>query len=128
MKKMILAVIIMAVTGITSGFGQNTRTEATGNERLTFGVRGNCDMCKKTIEKAAYAVDGVIKAYWDVDLKSIEVTYNKSKTNPMAVHRAIADSGYDTEKIIGNDDAYNKLHSCCKYDRSMKMSLGDPDK
>ena len=34
---------------------------------LSFGVRGNCGMCKSTIEKAANRVDGVASANWDVD-------------------------------------------------------------
>lgn len=29
---------------------------------LSFGVRGNCEMCKKPIEKAVNAVDGVASA------------------------------------------------------------------
>lgn len=90
---------------------------------LTFGVRGNCGMCKKTIEKAVTAVDGVSKANWNVDKKKIDVSFDDSKTDEMAIHNAIAASGYDTEKVAGNLEAYENLHSCCKYDHEMEMNL-----
>jgi len=89
---------------------------------LTFGVRGNCTMCKETIEKAAYSIDGLLKANWDVDKKKIEVTFNSKKTSEMEIQKAIASSGYDTEKINGDINAYNKLPSCCLYDHKMKMN------
>lgn len=36
---------------------------------MPFGVRGNCGMCKATIEKAATALEGVSKADWSVAKK-----------------------------------------------------------
>ena len=89
---------------------------------LSFGVRGNCGMCKKTIEKAAKGVDGVAKATWDVDKKKIDVTFDDSKTDAMAIHNAIAASGYDTEKVSGSEDAYKDLPGCCQYDQGMEMN------
>jgi copper chaperone CopZ len=126
MKKMILAVLIMAASGVTTGFGQNSKTETTQNTAIimtTFGVRGNCNMCKNTIEKAAKSVIGVSKVNWNKDTKSIQVGYNKEQTDVMAIHKAIAASGYDTEKLNGDSKVYRNLPGCCKYDREMKMSL-----
>tara|TARA_R110002012_G_scaffold196235_6_gene364577 strand:- start:745 stop:1191 length:447 start_codon:yes stop_codon:yes gene_type:complete len=87
----------------------------------TFGVRGNCGMCKSTIEKAAKSVDGVEKANWDVDNKIISVTYNNDKTTTDAVQKAIAASGYDTSDFKGDDVAYKSNAKCCQYDRSMEI-------
>jgi mercuric ion binding protein len=89
---------------------------------LSFGVRGNCGMCESTIEKAALSVEGVIEAAWDVDKKKIDVSYDDSKTDEMAIHNAIATSGYDTEKLMGNADAYDNLPGCCQYDHTMAMN------
>jgi len=33
----------------------------------SYGVRGNCGICKNTIEKAANSVEGVTTANWDKD-------------------------------------------------------------
>jgi periplasmic mercuric ion binding protein len=101
---------------ITAEVAQNLTT-------ISFGVRGNCGMCKKTIEKAANAVDGVTNAVWDVEKKKIAVAFDETKTDAMAIHKAIAASGYDTEKVSGNTEAYNGLPGCCQYDREMMMNL-----
>lgn len=89
----------------------------------TFGVRGNCGMCKKTIEKAVNGVEGVAKANWDKARKKIDVSFDASKTNLDAIHQAIANSGYDTDKLSGSEDAYKNLPQCCQYDHSMEMNL-----
>ena len=90
---------------------------------ISFGVRGNCGMCKSTIEEAANSVKGVSKADWDVDLKKIKISLLDNKTNIMSIHEAIALSGYDTDKVSGNLEAYNNLPGCCQYDHEMKMNL-----
>ena len=89
---------------------------------ITFGVRGNCGMCKSTIEKAANKVEGVAEANWNVDRKKIDVSYDPSTTDEMSIHEAIAASGYDTEKVAGNEEAYSNLPECCQYDHEMIMN------
>ena len=107
-------------------------TEETADEATivatSFGVRGNCGMCKKTIEKAATGIDGVTNANWDKDKKNIAVTYDSNKTNEMVIHKAIASSGYDTEKVAADATAYNELPGCCQYDHEMKMNQMDAEK
>lgn len=88
----------------------------------TFGVRGNCGMCESTIEKAVNAVDGISKADWDKDKKKIAVAFDDSKTNINAIHNAISASGYDTEKVAANEEAYSNLPECCQYDHEMEMN------
>ena len=90
---------------------------------ISFGVRGNCGMCKRTIEKAANSVGGVMNAIWDVDQKKIAVSFDESKIDAMAIHTAIAASGYDTEKVAGNEAAYEDLPGCCKYNHEMVMNV-----
>ncbi len=89
---------------------------------ISFGVRGNCEMCKNTIEKAASSVDGVASANWDVDKKKIDVSFDGTKTDVMTIHNAIAASGYSTEKVAGSEEAYINLPSCCQYDNEMMMN------
>ncbi len=82
----------------------------------TIPVSGNCGMCKSKIEKAAKTA-GVDDAKWDSDAKTITVKYNSSTTNAAKIQQAIAAVGYDTRDVKATDEAYNKLHGCCKYDR-----------
>lgn len=130
MKKVILSLAVLAVIALTSCKDNTkqeqevTTTEASkdmATTNISFGVRGNCEMCKNTIEKAAKGVTGVANANWNVDKKKIDVSFDGTKTDAMAIHKAIAASGYDTEKVAGNEDAYHNLPSCCKYDHDMMM-------
>jgi copper chaperone CopZ len=131
MKKVILSVAVIAILAFTSCKNETKNDAKTATTEvskdmpmaaISFGVRGNCGMCKSTIEKAANAVEGVSKATWDVDQKKIDVSFDASKTDAMSIHTAIAASGYDTEKVSGSEDAYENLPGCCKYDHEMKMN------
>lgn len=131
MKKVILSIAVIVALVLSSCKNESkketetTTTEVSKDAAMTdvsFGVRGNCGMCKSTIEKAANNVNGVSKAIWDKDKKKIEISFDATKTDAMAVHNAIAASGYDTEKVEGSLDAYNNLPGCCKYDHQMVMN------
>ena len=83
-----------------------------------FQVKGNCGMCKSRIEKAALSVDGVSKADWDKETEMLSVTFKEAKTDLDKIQLAIAKVGHDTPLHKANDDVYNKLPGCCKYDRT----------
>ena len=127
MKKVILSIVVIA-TMTLSGFAMiNNETEVIetvkfNNKDISFGVRGNCGMCKKTIEKAALGVEGVSSAKWDREKKKINVSFDSSKTDELTIHKAIAASGYDTEKVNAPEEAYNSLPGCCLYDKDMVMN------
>ena len=131
MKKVILSMVVIIAVVFTSCKNESKKdTEVNKTEvskemaikDISFGVRGNCGMCKRTIEKAANSVEGVASANWDKDKKLIKVSFDEGKTNVMSIHKAIAASGYDTEKVNGDLDAYDGLPGCCKYDHSMEMN------
>jgi copper chaperone CopZ len=85
-------------------------------------VYGNCGMCEKTIEKAAFK-KGEAKADWDQDSKMAQITFDSSKTSADAVLQRIAASGYDSEKFTAPDDVYGNLHGCCQYERPKKTEV-----
>lgn len=87
------------------------------NKTEVIPVSGNCGMCKNNIEKAAKKA-GVSTADWNKETKMLTVTYNPKSTDATKIQQNIADVGYDTKDIKGNDAAYNNLHGCCKYDRT----------
>ncbi|MBQ0768917.1 MAG: heavy-metal-associated domain-containing protein [Bizionia sp.] len=138
-KTMLSAAVIMAlmVSSCKSEVKTEAETETTATPETematsgaqditmvetTFGVRGNCGMCKQTIEKAAQSVAGVSSANWNVDAKTIEVIFDENTTDKMAIHTAIANSGYDTDQVAGSEEAYKELPGCCKYDHEMEMN------
>lgn len=83
-----------------------------------FKVFGVCDMCKVRIEKAA-KTDGVISAIWDVKTKILKIEYLPSLIKIEDIHKNIAKVGHDTEIARADDEVYDKLPSCCKYERGM---------
>lgn len=100
--------------------GTMAQTAATKTE--TFKVYGNCDMCKVNIEGALKKKDGVISKKWDKDTKMLTVTYDPSKISIKQIGEKVAAVGYDNEYATAPDDAYNKLHPCCHYDRPKKAN------
>ena len=93
------------------------------NPEISFGVRGNCGMCKTTIQKAALSVDGVEEASWDIETKVLDIRTNSNLDSiTIKIHNAVAKSGYDTELVLANSEDYNNLPGCCQYNREMEIS------
>ncbi|CAI8196163.1 MAG: Uncharacterised protein [Formosa sp. Hel1_33_131] len=130
MKKVILSLAVIATIGLLS-YKKTVKNETAtvSNEMqmmtLSFGVRGNCGMCKNTIEKTANKVEGDANATWDVDQKKVDVSFDAAKTNEMEIHNAIAASGYDTDKVASDLNAYGNLPMCCQYDHEMELNNSD---
>ena len=106
MKNILL--VLMLVFG-ASVFGQNK------NAKAVIAVDGVCGMCKQRIEKAAIKTKGVKSAVWNIDTKELRVIYNDQKATLASIHTSVAGVGHDTEQIKATDQAYESVHTCCKY-------------
>lgn len=115
MKKLIL-ILVVAFVGITTQ-AQEKKVKKNKNAKYDIEVSGNCEMCKKRIEKAAYSVKGVKSAQWHADHKDIHLVIDENKTSIDQIHQAIANVGHDTDKVRAKDEDYEKLHHCCMYER-----------
>jgi periplasmic mercuric ion binding protein len=82
----------------------------------TFKVAGECGMCKKKIETAAKNA-GATYALWNETSKVLTVKYKSQSSSEAKIQESIAAVGYDTPNSKATDEAYNKLHDCCKYER-----------
>lgn len=80
-------------------------------------VSGNCELCKKRIEKAALAVPGVRSAEWHADDQMLHLLINENKTDVKTVEAQVAKTGHDTKNVKATTADYDNLHGCCKYDR-----------
>jgi periplasmic mercuric ion binding protein len=107
--------LISLIVSILLTYSVNAQTKT---ERIK--VWGNCDMCKKTIETAVKKEEGVKSASWNKKTKMITVEYDEAKTSTLTIQKAIAAAGYDTEQVRAEDEVYNDLHKCCKYERKKK--------
>jgi len=113
MKRLFLISMIF-FAGITT---QAQEKQPRKSAEYTISVSGNCGMCKKRIEKAAYSVKGVKSANWHSDHKDAHIVIDERKTSIEEVHKAIAKAGHDTDKVKSDDQTYQKLHHCCQYGR-----------
>lgn len=119
MKKIILIALI-SMFGIQAN-AQDQKADKKANGKYDIEVKGNCDMCKKRIEKAAYSVNGVRSAEWHADDQTLHVMLNDKKTSPTQVQEAVAKQGHDTKyntvEIKATQEQYDNLHGCCLYER-----------
>ena len=111
--KNILLVLVMVLVGFTT----QAQEKKNKNAKHDVTVKGNCEMCKKRIEKAAYAVPGVKSAQWHADDQTLHLIINEEKTSDLEVQKAVAKAGHDTGKVKATDEDYAKLHTCCAYER-----------
>ncbi len=110
MKHLFFMLMMMITLFPTKTFAKDEAT------KTSFIVYGNCETCKKKIEKAA-KVDGVKSAVWSDKTKIITVSFLPSKISLDQIEKNIANVGYDTDKYKGDDNAYKKLPQCCQYER-----------
>ena len=114
MKKII--VLILMILPLLVG-AQESKDK---NTKANFLVKGNCEMCKKRIEKAALSVKGIKMATWDIPSNVISIIYDPNKTPLEEIHNTIASVGHDTALSKADDDVYKTLPMCCLYDREQE--------
>jgi hypothetical protein len=111
---------IIQITLLLLSFSLNACSTPIKNAKTeTYKVWGNCGMCQKVIETAAYK-KAEAKAAWNKDTKIVSLTFDSTKTNADAVLKRIANAGYDNEKFLAPDDTYAKLPDCCQYNRTKR--------
>jgi periplasmic mercuric ion binding protein len=105
MKNIFIALLLIVSTSV---FSQKK------SEEIKIKTSAQCDMCKKRIEKAVKAVNGVQKATLDMTSKTMTVKYKSELTNADAIRTAISNAGYDADEVKANASAYEKLPGCCQ--------------
>lgn len=108
--------IILAIVGVV--FTTHAQQKKNKNAKVEVEVNGNCDMCKKRIEKAAFGVKGVKTAQWNAENQKLIMVLDENRTDALQVQKVIAATGHDTKEVKSSEEAYDGLHFCCKYDRS----------
>ena len=94
----------------------------------SIGVKGNCGMCKTTIEKAVKKLDFVVEAEWGIQSKILDVKFkNPSNFDLAELNTAITESGYETMNTTAKQASYDALPMCCKYDRNMQVYSSKSD-
>lgn len=114
----IYAALLFSIFAISTAFAQKGTVL---NTKEKIKVWGNCEVCKKRIENAATSA-GAITADWNELSHILAISYDGAKTSSEKIQKAIAAAGHDTEKFKADDNAYEKLPSCCKYERNTTLA------
>ncbi len=109
----------MAIFVLLSFFGCKTQSSHSKTETVT--IYGNCEICKTSIEKAGNSKN-IATVNWNKDTKEAILIYNSQKTNRSEILKRIALAGYDSDSFLAPDNAYNKLPTCCLYERKAKTA------
>lgn len=109
--------IVIVLLVVFAGFSSQAQDKKNKNAKVNIEINGNCEMCKKRIEKAAFSVSGVKSADWHVDDHQLHLILNEEKCSILDVKNAIAKVGHDSEDVKATDADYQKLHGCCMYER-----------
>ena len=112
MKKVFIIYLLISSFVLVA---QNKKTE-----KVSFEVTGNCEICKKRIEKSALTVKGVKAANWDIPSNFISIVYNPNRVTLLKIQNSIAQVGHDTPLAKATDEIYNKLPMCCIYRRTIQ--------
>lgn len=115
-----MTVLMLFILTSSTAQIKNAQTE-------TVKIYGNCGMCEKTIETAAFQ-KGKASADWDRDTKMAVITFDSKKTNLDEILKRIALAGYDNDKFTAPDEAYAGLHACCQYERPKKTRVKETAK
>jgi len=109
LKKIITTIFTVFFCINSVGQIKNSKTEI-------VKIQGNCNMCKSIIESAGNKKN-VVKVNWDKDSKTAILFFNSKITNEDEILKRIALVGYDNEKYLAPNSAFEKLPECCKYER-----------
>ncbi|MGC4040373.1 MAG: metal transporter [Flavobacterium sp.] len=112
MKNIFLGMLLLLATLSTQAQEKKNK-----NAKYDIEVNGNCEQCKKRIEKAAFSVAGVKSADWSIESHQLHLILNEEKCSITDVEKAIAKVGHDAGDVKAADADYEKLHSCCLYER-----------
>jgi copper chaperone CopZ len=112
MKNSILVMMLLFVS-----LSSQAQEQKNKNAKHNIEVNGNCDMCKKRIEKAAFSVKGVKSADWHIDDHILHLIINEEKCSVTEVKQAIIKVGHDAEDLKATNEDYDNLHGCCRSER-----------
>ncbi|SER06644.1 Copper chaperone CopZ [Hyunsoonleella jejuensis] len=115
-------IIVLMLIGTTT-FAQNK------NAKASMEVDGICGMCKARIEKACLNTKGVKWADWNIDTHELKLIFDERKTDLNTIEHEVLAAGHDTKNAKATDQAYAKVHGCCKYrDEEVKGAHDQKDK
>ena len=86
------------------------------SQKVSFTVKGVCQMCKDRIEKGTIKIKGIKYVTWDIMSNNVSLIYNSKKISLDEIHKGISLLGHSTNKYTAPSEIYNNLPNCCMYE------------
>lgn len=106
-----LIIVSLFVSSLCFSQGNNLKSQ-----KVSFNVKGVCEMCKDRIEKGTLKLKGVKYVNWDIISNNISLIYNSKKIKLDDIHKEISLLGHSTDKYTAPTEIYNNLPDCCLYE------------
>ncbi|MBP8726718.1 MAG: heavy-metal-associated domain-containing protein [Saprospiraceae bacterium] len=111
--KIFSALILFALVAMMP---ENASAQFANEKSDTVRIYGNCEMCKRNIERAGKQKK-TSSVTWEPATQLAVIRYDSAKTSLSTILRGIAAAGYDSDDFRAPDDVYQRLHTCCQYER-----------
>ena len=113
MKKLLIIITLTLAANIS--FGQKAKSDTLIVQTKIYCDHCNeCESCRPRIEQELRFTKGVKFSEVNAANQTITVIYNPAKTNPEAIRKAIANTGFDADDVKAGPEAVAKLDGCCK--------------
>ena len=80
-----LIIVLLFVSSLCFSQGNNLKSQ-----KVSFNVKGVCEMCKDRIEKGTLKLKGVKYVKWDIISNNISLIYNSKKIKLDDIHKEIS--------------------------------------
>lgn len=108
MKYAILISVFLMIISFMSCKNNQVKTEV--------HVWGNCDIAKFKIDSAA-KLKGVSYASWNKESRLLSLTFDSTEVSLDNILKSVAMAGFDNERYMADDYAYQQLPDSCQYER-----------
>lgn len=120
-----MKILLISLLAFAGTLANPQLEEAAGTKRAVIKTSAVCEMCKLTIERAVYELEGVKRAELDVVSRNLRVRYDEELLSVDDIRQAVVMAGYSADDLPANKDVYDALPGCCQKEGACGMPEGE---
>ena len=120
-----MKILLISLLSITGFMASPQLEEASEDiQRARIKTSAVCEMCKLTIERAVYELEGIKRAELDIVSRNLRVRYDADLLSVDDIRQAISMAGYRADEVPANQESFDALPDCCKSEGACSMPEG----
>ncbi|MEM7571901.1 MAG: heavy metal-associated domain-containing protein [Bacteroidota bacterium] len=117
-----MKILLISLLAFAGSLTNPQLDEAPGRtKRAVIKTSAVCEMCKLTIERAVYELEGIKRAELDIVSRNLRVRYDADLLTVDDIRQAVVMAGYRADDVPANKDAFDALPSCCQAEGACSM-------